>query len=80
MILFYIECVFMKILFRNHRETFFSLLSGSKIRSLFRGTKIRLGFHENTAELLYAKSAASGMLHCLYARLCVSFTFVCSRD
>ena len=26
MILFYIECVFMKILFRNHRETYDSIL------------------------------------------------------
>jgi len=72
------ECVFMKILFRNHRETFFSLFLEARFAPCLGLLKFRVTKTQPNYYMLNLPPV--GMLHCLYARLCVSFTFVCSRD
>ena len=67
----------MKMLFRNHRETFFfSFFLEARFAPCSEVTKNRLGFHENTAEFLYAKSAASGHATLLVCSI-VRFLHLC---
>ena len=74
MILFYIECVFMKILFRNHRETFFSLFLEARFAPCLGLLKFRVT--KTQPELLYAKSAASGHATLLVCSI-VRFLHLC---